>query len=113
LSTTGGTAIAVDSGSVYWTNGWNVQNGSVMRAPVAGSAADIVASGQYVTGVYWTNTIGGTVMKAADDGGLALTIALGQSFTRYPPYGVGIAVDSDCVYWSDGGFDGHIMRVAK
>jgi hypothetical protein len=60
----------VDAANVYWTN--NLANGTVMKAPLAGGPATVLASGQpspaYIVvdanSVYWTTHVpGGAVMK--------------------------------------------------
>jgi hypothetical protein len=74
-----------------------------MRWPLDGGVPIVVASGQnnpsYVvvdaTNAYWTDSNGGTVMKAALTGGAPVTLASGQGSPAY------IAVDSTSVYWTN------------
>jgi hypothetical protein len=73
LAATGGTGIAIDETSVYFTD--HASPGSVNKVPLAGGPATVLASGQAVpagivvdaTSVYWVNqgdgAGGGSVMK--------------------------------------------------
>lgn len=106
--TIGGSRIAVDSASVYWTGtDLNSATAAVWKVPVGGGAATPLASSStadvedpvlHATSVYWI--AGGTegdsaVMRAALSGGAATTLA--NSSCIYGP----LAVDAAHVYWFD------------
>jgi len=59
------------------------------------------------SGVYWTESNGGNVMKCALAGGSATTLASGLS----SPWSV--AVDANSVYWSEYAPNGRVMKIAK
>jgi len=109
--------IAVDGTSVYWTNYSN--NGSVMKVPIEGVAdggtPTVLASGQNgslaitvdSTYVYWANqgssTQGGSIAKVPLDGGLVIPLYQEQldGGTNPDTVGLGIAVDTTSVYWTN------------
>ncbi|MGO9834599.1 MAG: DUF5050 domain-containing protein [Polyangiaceae bacterium] len=106
--------IAVDTTSVYWTNG--APDGSVMKVSIDGGTATTLASGQDTpygiavdsTSVYWTNrTYDGSVMKVGLSGGSPTTLAASQTEAA------GIAVDATNVYWvtSGNGTTGTVVKV--
>lgn len=57
------------------------------------------------TSVYWTDSSGGTVMKAPLGGGTPTTLAPGQVGPD------GIAVDGTSVYWTNNDDPGAVMKV--
>ncbi|MSP63616.1 MAG: hypothetical protein EXR72_25385 [Myxococcales bacterium] len=115
LDTSNPRHIALGGGVLFWTDRSNV-----MRIDVGGGTPttvaanqddpqDICLDGQFV---YWTNSKGGTVMKAARAGGSPVILAAGQ---RLP---FGIAVDDAAVYWTNvgsfvGAKDGSVMKIAR
>lgn len=115
-------SIAVDATSVYWT-ATDAQGlkGSVLKAPTAGGAATVVASGWFplLTGggcgtitqslavdgahAYWatgSGDVGASVLSAPVGGGAAVTLAMRSELGEGAP-GT-LAIDGTNVYWSDG-----------
>lgn len=100
----GADAIASDATFVYFTSG-----GDLYRAPLAGGAAMIFASGLDATalavddsGVY--ALVGSKILKAPLTGGVALTMIQGLFSPR------GLALDAQAVYFTDADV---VMKIAK
>ena len=101
--------IAVDSTSVYWTQG-----DAVMKVGINGGAATTLASGLNggegiaidATSVYWTERGSGTVRKVGLGGGAVTTLASGLN----DPFG--ITIDSTNVYWTEYG-GGTVKKAGK
>src|SRR4051812_23144272 len=55
---------------------------------------------------YWSNYLGGTIMKAPLAGGVAITLAEGQGGP------IGVIADETTVYWTSNS-DGTVMKVPK
>ena len=98
--------VAIDSTTVYWTNGGNP--GEVMKETVSGGPTTPVtlASSQYIpsgialdsTWVYWTGNVGpGEVSKIRIDGSNAGTTDVIESAQNYPP---ALALSGSNVYWT-------------
>ena len=124
-------AIAVDTTSVYWTDGGDAR--AVMKVPLNGGTLTTLASGQFfpdgiavdATSVYWSS--GNAVMKVPLDGGAVATLAyeghpecdppvchLTATLGPPAPSPVGIAVDARNVYWTNmgtGSYGGTVMKV--
>jgi sugar lactone lactonase YvrE len=105
--------IAVFGMTAYGTLG---SVGEVRSFPIdgGGDIVNIVAKGQVgpngiaadASGVYWTNSEGGTVMRAPLAGGAAETLAFAQARPA------DIATDDQAIYWSN--FEGGtVMKLAK
>ncbi len=101
--------IAVDANAVYWVNqgtaSINYTDGTVMKLPFGSVNPVTLASGQRQplglaidgSNAYWTNSRDGTVWKVSLAGGGAATqLASWQQSSSVQ----GIAVDSQCVYWT-------------
>jgi len=105
-------SLAVDSSYVYWltlVDPAKDTGTSVMRAPLAGGAASVVATGSGAspsiggsrnkaiavdaTSVYWSE-LAGAIRKAPLAGGAVTTIADGQDTPG------AIAVDGSTIYWA-------------
>jgi hypothetical protein len=97
-------AIALDAGSIYWTNSGSglVANGTIMKMPMAGGSPQTLATGQSLpmgiavdaANVYWIDD-GGAVKKVALAGGA--TTILHDYDSQIPR---DIAVDGASVYWT-------------
>jgi len=108
--------IAVDSSSYYWTNRMNTI-GSIAKCPVAGCGAggptEVVApadrpNGIVVDGtnVYWAETNGGTVKKAAPDGSNVVTLV--PASAGWKPFQ--LTLNGGYVYFSEAA-EGRVARV--
>jgi hypothetical protein len=116
-------SLALDQSNVYWAN---AAGEYVEKVPKAGGDPVVLAHGQVrsvvadATSIYWTapgkpnpSFVAGTVMKMPIGGGVATTLATGES-----PWN--IAVDKAGVYWIDRGQldvlrgyqQGSVMKVA-
>ena len=118
--------IAVDASYVYWTDGANrylggpnLTDGKVVRMPIGGGAATLLASGLGgpgdmtvdATAVYFAG-VDGTIKKVPLAGGEPVTLVSGQESPR------GVVVDATSVYWVSGpadrggrGISGSIMKL--
>jgi hypothetical protein len=122
---TGVTALATDASSIYWcsagTPTLSYQDGSIMKAPLAGGTAVALASNQAIPHgiavedehVYWVNhgsvgynSTSGSVMKVSTLGGAATTLASSQGAPR------AIAVDATDIFWVNT-FEGTVLRLSK
>ena len=115
-------SVAVDATSVYWTaTDTQGLHGSLLRAPIAGGASTVVASGwpPLLEGsgcgdsvqslatdgvrVYWAagaSDISANVLSAPIGGGSVVTlVARGDPGSNAPGT---LAIDASYVYWSDG-----------
>ncbi len=95
--------VAFVGSTIYWTD---YSTGRVVKAPLSGGAATIVASGQdgacAITAdennIYWTNSADGRVMKMPVNGGPPVVLARGQR----RPSEIGISGSSIAWMTSDG-----------
>jgi hypothetical protein len=108
--------VAVDSTSFYWTNRMNT-TGSIAKCPIAGcgmsqptvvvASADrpngIVADG---TNIYWAETNGGTIKKAAPDGSNVVTLVAASE--NWKPFQ--LALQGGYLYFSEVA-EGRVARV--
>jgi hypothetical protein len=103
--------IAADAQFLYWTN---TASGEVKRGrKMAGSAEDLVASGQDgpafiavgATEIYWTNSGDGRIMRASKATREPEVVIGGQDQPS------GIAVDGDALYWVNKVGPNRLMRV--
>jgi hypothetical protein len=86
-----------------------------VAAMLGAGAPSVLASGQKgpqgvavdSDWVYWTNSLGGTVMKARKSGSEPVLLAQGQT----SPFD--IALDTTWVFWTNNDKNGTVMRVAK
>jgi hypothetical protein len=93
--------LAVGSQYVYWTDASSM----VARVPIAGGAVQTIAQGQSkpwgldVDGayVYWSNQLGGAIMRALDDGSGTPQVVASASQPG------DLAVHAGNVYWIDQG----------
>jgi hypothetical protein len=116
LASVGGlpNAIAVDSTSVYWAEGW-YGSGAVKKTGINGGQIVTLATDTYsypssmaidATSVYWIE--GPSIKKTAKNGGTAEILAPKTHESG------GLAVDASSVYWSDGYYGtGAIKKVSK
>ncbi len=99
-------AMAINSDSVYWTDG-NAVGGAVLKVPLAGGVPVTLVTGQFApsgialdaTSMYWTDDGNGSgqgaVMKASLSGSSPVTLVSGLAGPR------AIAVDASSVYFAD------------
>ncbi len=102
-------AVEVDTSAVYFTTG-AASTGAVYRLALAapGAVPQQIASGQdgpgglllTNAGVYWTNALGGQVMRAPSGGGAPEVVASGL------PRPTQLMTDDVRVYWINEGLDG-------
>jgi sugar lactone lactonase YvrE len=105
----------VDATSVYWTGLAVPAEGIVMKVPLNGGTATVLASAQAkpytiavdAASVYWANYNDGTIMKVPIGGGAIVKLVSGQPVA---PGSTGIAVDATSVYWTTGS-GGSVMKV--
>ena len=104
--------IAVDADALYWLNlGSEALSGAVLRkAKTDTQPAPLVDEQEYPFGlvvdgsnVYWADSVLGSVLYVAKNGGSAVELA-----TEQFPWD--LAMDTDSIYWSNGDA---IMKVAK
>ena len=100
--------IAVDSASIYWSEGGNLVKMPIGGTTIAALTTMTGASPYYLaldsSYVYWTNfASAGTIMKTAKDGSSTTQLASNQNNPFH------IAVDSSNVYWTNIG--GTVMKV--
>src|SRR6185295_12365980 len=108
-SGSGATGIAARAGTVYWTT-TNITSGALMKIDLEGGspvelATAVAPQGPCVTVndeyVFWTDfgadVTTGTINATPVNGGATRVLASGQELP------MGIAVDSDHVYWANGG----------
>jgi hypothetical protein len=109
--------VAVYDGQLYWSDlGLEQSDGSVMTCspshcnptPLADNQDGPLGLGVDDSGVYWTNSGGGTVIRCQPVGPtcMATSVAEGQD----SPYD--LALDGVSIYWTDYG-SGAVMRLAK
>jgi hypothetical protein len=72
---------------------------------IADGQSGPIGIAQRGTYVYWTNNVGGTIMRALKIGGIPELLASGQQAPS------GIAVDASVVYWANRD-DGTVMALA-
>jgi len=101
--------------SIYWTE-VATNDGSVRKGPIGGTTGDYLAMHQAgphalavdATGVYWTNTDSGAIMKTDLSGsGIPITLAAGQN----TPFD--ITLDAGSIYWVNNAGDGSVVKLAK
>jgi hypothetical protein len=121
LATAQGTPadLVIDAANVYWTNiGTSSNDGAVMSVPIGGGTPTPLATGQMFpraiavdgTNVYWLPS--GAVMKVPRGGGASSTLATGLGSAPNDA----IAVDANCVYWTDyvsSSSTGFVMKAGK
>ncbi len=103
--------LAADDTYLYFAD-HHAGYGGIMRVPLAGGTPESMVSGQdgahgvvIDNGViYWTNDLGGTVMKLAP-GGLPVTLATAEDEPKF------LVVTPNAVYWTSRG--GTVSWVAK
>jgi hypothetical protein len=122
-------SIASDGTSLYWTvapSPWSLSpdagmgQGAVMKTPVGGGAASIVASGQAdptvvvadANGVYWGNTEGADDSNPGSVMGLTAGAMAPQTIASYQGGLASLAVDSTQVVWCANN-DGTIMSIDR
>jgi hypothetical protein len=101
--------IALDATNVYWTS---LGEGSVMKVPIGGGDATVLASGQSepaaiavdAANVYWRNSGDGTIKKVPIGGGDETLLASGLALSS------GMAVAGGHLYWTNYD-DGTVMTV--
>lgn len=110
--------LTVDLGNLYWANYLGDSSGGtprIMTVDRTGATAPVVLAdgqagptmvAQFGTHVYWTNNVGGTVMRVPKTGGLVEELASGQQAPA------GLAVDTTAIYWVNRD-DGMVMALAR
>jgi hypothetical protein len=110
--------LADDIGNLYWTSYLGSSDGGtprVMSIAKLNMTTPVVLADQqsgplgvaaFGLHVYWTNNVGGTVMRVLKTGGPPETIATGQGAPA------GIVADSKAIYWVNRD-DGTLMAVAR
>jgi hypothetical protein len=108
------TTIAVDATHVYWTNSANHPDGAIMRVPLAGGKADVLATGELqaiaitltADTVYWTNFDNPSRLVSVGKDGTGL-----HELVRGLDFGSGIAIDGSTLYFTSLGGGGSVQKV--
>lgn len=94
-------SFAIDATNLYWANGSDTGDWTLMKMPRDGGTPVALASSREMTSIavtatnaYWTDPPSGKVMRVPIDGGTPETIASNE------PKPLKIAVDAQNVYWS-------------
>lgn len=110
--------LTTDPANLYWANYEGPVDGGTPRimrlAKVNMVAPEVLAEGQlgptairaHGSDLFWTNNLGGTIMRMPKVGGTPQSIAEAQNAPA------GIAVDAAAVYWVNRD-DGRVMAVAR
>ncbi|XYH93294.1 DUF5050 domain-containing protein [Sorangium sp. So ce1128] len=106
-------AIAVAGGHAYFVSFFDFMNDDVMRVPVDGGEVTTLASRQNPAGialfgaeVYWTNFVGGQVMKVPGQGGQAREVTRPETARTGM---TGIAVRDGYIYYTNAGEGGGLV----